>query len=290
MKKTPVRFTLSLVIVLIIALGIGACNDNGGKTTTSPEFAMAIVPDAPSVTPAGDPVRDQCVGCHSLNVEMIDSSSHSVHDCAQCHTPGDHTQNPLLNKSVVNMSNELCGGCHPDQYQSFHTINLESEAKHEKATSLGVSPLFDKLMEGHGFTKEHNEPRSHAFMVLDQLTVDRAFGGRFQLENWKDITSSDNIWDILVDMGEQYTLPESAKAANPVCLTCKTTDNILEWAYLGEPNPSADFDRTSNVVEFIQAVDNPTMGCIMCHDPHTTSHRVVRDGLLMRVSGTINIL
>ncbi len=291
MKDTPVKFTLSVVLVFILTLGITACN-NGGNGTTAPTTseppseasAMAIIPDAPAVTPAGDPVRSQCTGCHAQNVEMIDSSNHAVHDCAQCHIPGEHPQNPLLNESVVNQSNELCGGCHPDQYRSFHTINLESEAREEKATPVGVSPMFDKLMQPYGFTKEHNEPRSHAFMVLDHITVDRAYGGRFQLENWQDILASGNIWDILTDLGQQYTLPESAKAANPVCLTCKTTDNILEWAYMGDSHMFADFNRSSNVVEFIQAVENPTMGCIMCHDPHTTSHRVVRDGLIDAVT------
>ena len=289
MRNISVKFSLSVIIILIIAMGIPACsnNGNGNATPTNPpsqESMMAIIPDIPDITPAGEPVKDTCTGCHPLNVEMIESSQHAAHDCAQCHIPGDHPQNPLLNESRVNMSNELCGGCHPDQYQSFHTINLASEARKEKATPVGVSPLFDKLMQPYGFTIEHNEPRSHAFMLVDHITVDRAYGGRFQLDSWEDITASGNLWDILNDLGEQYTLPQSAKAANPVCLTCKTTDNILEWAYMGEPHMFADFDRTSNVVDFIKAVDSPTMGCIMCHDPHTNKHRVVRDGLIDAVT------
>ena len=35
-------------------------------------------------------------------------------------------------------------------------------------------------MMGHAFTKEHANPRSHAFMLVDHLVVDRAYGGRFQ--------------------------------------------------------------------------------------------------------------
>jgi len=182
MKNFPVRFTLSVVMVLIFTLGITACNKGEESAAESP--VMAIIPDAPEVTPAGDPIKEDCTGCHALNVEMVESSNHAVHDCAQCHIPGDHAQNPLANESVVNMSTELCGGCHPDQYRSFLTVNLESEAKEEKATPVGISPMFDKLLQPYGFTKEHNEPRSHAFMVIDHITVDRAFGGRFQLAYW----------------------------------------------------------------------------------------------------------
>ena len=62
------------------------------------------------------------------------------------------------------------------------SVNLKSKAKVEKATTTSRSPTFDKLMMPHGFTKEHDEPRSHAFMVTDHLIVDRAYGGRFQLK------------------------------------------------------------------------------------------------------------
>ena len=45
--------------------------------------------------------------------------------------------------------------------------NYESKARIEKGTYKGRSPLFEKLMAPHGFTKEHSEPRSHVFMLLD---------------------------------------------------------------------------------------------------------------------------
>ena len=281
MKIVQISFIASMSLILLLAFFIIACNNSEPEVEPENiEPIMMIVPDIPEATPAGEPVKDVCVGCHSLNVEMIESSNHTVHDCAQCHIPGNHPENPLQNESVVNKSHELCGGCHTDQYQSFLTINLESEAKLEKASPIGISPMFDKLLTPYGFTKEHNEPRSHAYMLIDHLTVDRAYGGRFQLENWQDSLATGKVWDILVDMGAQFALPESAKAGNPVCLSCKTTDHILEWAYLGEQNTFADWDRNSNVVEFVQALESPAMGCIMCHDPHTTSHRVVRDGLI----------
>ena len=55
-------------------------------------------------------------------------------------------------------------------------------------------------MSPHGFTKEHNEPRSHAFMLYDQFVVDRAFGGRFEnKEGWRGLAKAGGnfkVWDV----------------------------------------------------------------------------------------------
>ena len=32
-------------------------------------------------------------------------------------------------------------------------------------------------------------------------------------------------------------------------MNCKTMDHMLDWAYLGEPNPKAKWSRLSNPVE-----------------------------------------
>ena len=296
MRITRVRFIVLVVSLLLLVLAIAACQDSNGTQqpttpttqtpgTQTPQSFNVIIPEAPTVVPAGPVVKATCTPCHPDMADRINSNIHSVHDCAQCHTPGDHPTNPLNIKPVTNLTHQLCGGCHVDQYQSFLTVNLESKAKEEKGTFEGVSPRLEKLLAGHGFTKQHDEPRSHAFMVLDHITVDRAYGGRFQLESWQDILATGKAWDILVDMGLDYTLPESAKAANPVCLSCKSTDQILNWAYLGEPSNRVDWDRTSNVADYVQTINNP-MGCIMCHDPHTTSPRIVQDGLIEAIGAT----
>ncbi len=71
------------------------------------------------------------------------------------------------------MDHATCGKCHKEQYESFVEVNHESKAKVEKGTFKSRSPLFDKLLAPHGFTKEHAEPRSHVFMMVDHLIVDR---------------------------------------------------------------------------------------------------------------------
>ena len=51
---------------------------------------------------------------------------------------------------------------------------------------------------------------------------------------------------------------------------------------MGDKNPKAKWDRTSKVVDFARDLKHP-MNCYMCHDPHSTQPRVVRDGLIEAV-------
>ena len=41
-------------------------------------------------------------------------------------------------------------------------------------------------------------------------------------------------------------LAETAKAGNPTCIQCKTSDHILKWKFLGDKDPKAKWDRTSD--------------------------------------------
>jgi formate-dependent nitrite reductase cytochrome c552 subunit len=52
---------------------------------------------------------------------------------------------------------------------------------------------------------------------------------------------------------------------------------------MGDPDPKAKWDRTSDVNALIRDVHNP-VGCIHCHDPHATRPRIVRDALLEGVA------
>jgi formate-dependent nitrite reductase cytochrome c552 subunit len=141
--------------------------------------------------------------------------------------------------------------------------------------------MMDKLLAPYGFTFEHNEPRGHAFMVIDQFAVDRFAGGRFQFKKgWQGVDSTGKVWDVLEDTGK--TLAETAKAGNPTCIQCKSSDHILKWKFLGEKDPKAKWDRTSDPIAVAKDTQN-VMGCIHCHDPHGTQPRVVRDGLIQAI-------
>ena len=224
-----------------------------------------------------------CYGCHEQIKSLKVGNKHASLLCSGCHGQlSEHLEDPEKVPGT-NLDPGLCGRCHPSQYETLMSVNLKSKAKVEKATTTSRSPASDKLLAPHGFTKEHDEPRSHVFMVTDHFLVDRAYGGRFQLKNWKDITKPGKAWDILTDTGKE--LPQTAKAANTVCLTCKTTDTILKWPYLGDPNPATDLKRGGNPAAIDMAkkyIQNP-MGCIHCHDPHAARGRVVRDALIQAV-------
>ena len=192
-------------------------------------------------------------------------------------------EDPEKNKPVTIIDQALCGKCHKSQYESFFKVNYDGGARKEKGVPTGRSPMQDKLLAPYGFTFEHNEPRGHAFMVIDQFAVDRFQGGRFQFKDgWKGIDKTGKTWDVLVDKGADYKLKETAMAGNPTCIQCKTSDHILKWKFMGDKDPKAKWDRTSNVVDVAKDTNNP-VGCIHCHDPHGTQPRVVRDGLIQAI-------
>ncbi len=234
---------------------------------------------------------ETCYGCHNNIKEFHQAGKHAKVACTSCHDGTDnHLKNPTT-KPVTKLDHATCGSCHKEQYESFVAVNLHSKARVEKANFKSRSPLFDKLMTPHGFTKEHAEPRSHVFMLVDHLLVDRAYGGRFQLKDWTKVSDAKgaekDAWSILADKdpssSEQKTfIPQTATAANPVCFQCKTQDMILNWAYMGDKHPKAKWDRTSKVVEFARAMKHP-VNCYACHDPHSTQPRVVRDALIEAV-------
>lgn len=255
--------------------------------------------DAQKAKPAQTAIKpvnvDTCYGCHSNIKEFHAKGKHANVNCATCHDETDnHIKNPA-NKPTTKFQHAVCGSCHKEQYESFVAVNYESKPKVEKATATSRSPLFDTIMRPHGFTREHAEPRSHVFMLVDHLLVDRAYGGRFQPKDWKMVNdgklAEKSAWEVLKDQDPStsdqkifppYSARTGATAANPVCLQCKTNDLILKWAYMGDKNPKAKWDRTSKVVELARDVKHP-MSCFACHDPHSAGPRVVRDALIEAV-------
>ncbi|HAD03208.1 MAG: cytochrome C [Desulfuromonadales bacterium GWD2_61_12] len=241
-------------------------------------FFLAVVgadaaPAAKGVSPA------DCFACHEEVKELHQGSKHGKLACETCHSGlAEHLQSEA-NKPLTNLELSVCGNCHQDQFASFYRVNWDAQARKEKGTPTGRSPFQDKLLAPHGFTKEHNEPRAHAFMVVDQLTVDRFAAGRFQFKDLFGYTRPGKTWDVLVDTEKTFPKDVSAAAGNPVCLQCKTSDLSLKWKYMGDKDTKAKWDRTSDVNALVKDVNNP-MGCIMCHDPHAAKLRITRDALI----------
>ncbi len=230
-----------------------------------------------------------CYGCHEPVRGLHTSGKHAKLNCVNCHSglvkhlasPGAET------RPVTDVSWEACGQCHKEQYESFMKVAYHRPARDEKSqlTNRSPNPFWDKLMMGHGFTKEHALTRSHNWMLIDHYAVDRAYGGRFQGKNgWQYILEEGKAWDVLMDKypdsnEHKAFIPQSAAAANPVCLQCKTQDHILDWPYMGDPDKGSKWSRASNVVEVARAQQHG-LNCFYCHDPHAAKPRIVRDGLI----------
>ncbi len=249
----------------------------------------AQAPAKKAAAPAAKFDAGTCLGCHQPIKAFHDEGKHKAVACTACHSGVDKHLGDVKARPVTNMDPAACGACHKLQYDSQFTMNYEKAARKEKSLAAGPSPnpAWDKLMAPHGFTREHNEARSHMFMVLDQFVVDRAFGGRFEAKDgWQYLTRSGNfkVWDVIKDnypdnSDQKVFKPGTAPAANPVCWSCKSQDLILDWAYMGDPVPTATWSRTSKVVDLVKNV-NHAMNCFFCHDPHSAKPRVVRDGLI----------
>ena len=236
-----------------------------------------------------------CLACHTPIKALHDSGKHKSIGCNACH---DGTSEHLANSSqrpATKTDLATCGGCHANQYKSYAQMDWHRTGRFEKKQAGGPAPdpAYDLLLTPHGFTREHNLPRSHTFALLDQYVVDRAFGGRFGTkEGWRYLAGSGDfsVMDVVIDQYPDNTdqkmfKPGTAAAANPVCLSCKTQDHILEWAYMGDPAPNAKWSRTSKVVELAKASKH-ALNCIFCHDPHAAKPRIVRDALIDVVTRT----
>ncbi|MGE5239005.1 MAG: ammonia-forming cytochrome c nitrite reductase subunit c552, partial [Chloroflexota bacterium] len=230
-----------------------------------------------------------CYGCHEPIKGLHTSGRHAKVNCVNCHSGlVKHLASPGADtRPVTDVSWEACGQCHKEQYESFMKVAYHRPARDEKSqlTNRSPNPFWDKLMMGHGFTKEHALTRSHNWMLIDHYVVDRAYGGRFQGKNgWQYILEEGKAWDVLMDKypdsnEHKAFIPQSAAAANPVCLQCKTQDHILDWAYMGDPDKGSKWSRVSNVVEVARAQQHG-LNCFYCHDPHAAKPRIVRDGLI----------
>jgi nitrite reductase (cytochrome c-552) len=284
-------------VVSRMAMGLAAALFAFG-VQAAVEIPGPKMPPAPAEkAPAFKPVEaKKCYSCHEDVEDFHTNGRHATVNCVHCHDNAAEHQKLAKGKDWgvrphTITDHRACATCHVEQYNTFVQPNLDSHARVEKATTKSRSPLFDKLMEGYGFTKEHAEPRSHAFMLVDQWAVDRAFGGRMQFKDWTYINKAElaanSAWNVIVDKepstsDQKSFMRQTATAVNPVCMNCKTQDHILDWKYMGDKDPRAKWDRTSKPVEFARAMKHP-LNCFMCHDPHSAGPRVVRDALIQAV-------
>lgn len=240
---------------------------------------------------------NQCQTCHSNVAKEHAGAAHKDVACTTCHAGLDkHLENTAANRPVTSMDPATCGACHQPQYTSLYKDDGRPARQSKKAADgPAPDPFFDRALGGHGFTKEHDLPRAHVWMAIDQFLVDRAFGGRFEpKDGWLYTTleggKSYKVWDVLKDTHPESNehkpfKPGTAAAGNGVCWSCKSTDLMLDWAYMGDKAEGAKWSRASNAVDSVRAVSH-ALNCNFCHDPHNTKPRIVRDALIDAVTRT----
>ena len=294
-KKTSPARLMAALMGLAAAVWLAApasAAPAAAKGTPGVLSSSAPAPSAKALKAAADEAK-ACLKCHEPIQAFHTAGKHSTLACSSCHDKlPEHMANEKT-RPVTKTDPAVCGGCHKPQFDTMYTMNWEKTARKEKSLATGPSPTpaFDKLMMPHGFTKEHAEPRSHAFALYDQVVVDRAFGGRFKNKmGWEFLGKAGgnfNIWDYLEDQypGQDHKAfkPGTAAAANPVCMSCKSADHILDWAYMGDPVPGVKWSRSSKVVDFVKDTKH-SLNCFFCHDPHSAGPRVVRDGLIQALT------
>ena len=268
-----------------LALALGAVTAHAQAQPKAP----AKAPVAAKAVKAKAYDAGDCYECHEAVKGFHVDSAHKTVGCDSCHGGLDAHRPKGKGRPTTNMDPANCGTCHENQFRTMYTVNTEKTAYKEK--SVATFGAMDKILMPHGFTREHNEPRSHAFALYDQVVVDRAFGGRFQNKEGRAgltrMGGNFKIWDVLIDEfpGEPHKAfkPGTAAAANPVCMSCKSSDHILDWTYMGDPDPGAKWSRLSKVNEFVKDT-NHSLNCNFCHDPHSAKPRVIRDGLIQALT------
>jgi nitrite reductase (cytochrome c-552) len=290
-------FPLAGCLVALALLLVGMETFAQAPAQAVAQAAAAAKPPAPA--PARTPRASarkapgydiaECYDCHEDVQSFHAGSAHKTVGCHDCHGGLDTHAANGKGRPSTNMDPANCGSCHENQYRTLYAMNTEKTAHKEK--TVPTFTAMDKILAPHGFTREHNEPRSHAFALYDQVVVDRAFGGRFQNKEGKAgltrMGGNFRIWDVLTDLypGEPHKAfkPGTAAAANPVCMSCKSSDHILDWAYMGDPVADAKWSRLSKVNEFVKDT-NHSLNCNFCHDPHSGAPRIIRDGLIQALT------
>jgi nitrite reductase (cytochrome c-552) len=278
---------LATLAALVVGTGTATAQTAPAAAATAKKPAVAAKATQPAKAKAYE--ATDCYDCHGEIKAFHVEGQHKTVGCDSCHGGLDTHSPKGKGRPTTNMDPASCGSCHENQYRTLYTMNTDKTAHKEKA--VATNGAMDKILMPHGFTREHNEPRSHAFALYDQVVVDRAFGGRFQNKEGKAglarMGGNFRIWDVLVDEfpGEPHKAfkPGTAAAANPVCMSCKSSDHILDWAYLGDPQPGAKWSRLSKVNEFVKDT-NHSLNCNFCHDPHAAKPRVIRDGLIQALT------
>ncbi len=202
-----------------------------------------------------------CYECHDPVKQLHTMGKHIKVNCVNCHSGlAKHVANP--GPGHPSGDGHVLGSLRQVPQGPVRQLHAGGQAPSGPRREVAAhEPLAQSLLgQAHGGPRIHQgaqpdpEPRDTCCRTSSWWTAPSAAGSSPRTAGMY-VNEKGKVWDILTDTHHETKehkafLTQSAAAANPVCLQCKTQDQILKWSYLGDKvEGKTTWDRTSNVVE-----------------------------------------
>lgn len=240
--------------------------------------------------------KDQCFGCHSTAIKTLSTrGAHKILNCTSCHDiEANHLKAPSAdNRPTTHFEYAACGQCHQEQHKDI------MDPKYHYQWALNNKPqtysVIRDISGDNSFRDiQYHLPRFHSSIVTDLANI--RSDGRYEYKDfYKDMSKPGApMWEALID-----TRPQEGDAIKPSktlsltwrphkgreimgrsdCLKCKTSDNMMDFAYLGKKHTKAPLAFNDPDHKVLKTVNN-SFNCITCHDPHSAEPRIVFDHLI----------
>lgn len=240
--------------------------------------------------------KNQCFGCHSTAIKTLSTrGAHKNLNCTSCHDiEANHLKAPSAdNRPTTHFEYAACGQCHQEQHKDIMDPTYHYQwALNNKPQTYSV--IRDIAGDNSFRDIQYRLPRFHSSIVTDLANI--RSDGRYEYKDfYKDMSKPGApMWEALID-----TRPQEGDAIKPSktlsltwrphkgreimgrsdCLKCKTSDNMMDFAYLGKKHPKAPLAFNDPDHKVLKTVNN-SFNCITCHDPHSAEPRIVFDHLI----------
>ncbi|MDP2232075.1 MAG: ammonia-forming cytochrome c nitrite reductase subunit c552, partial [Actinomycetota bacterium] len=297
--SNSLRLALVAIPLIVGMLMLVGC----GKAPLPYESAAAA---AGSSACGGDDCHDEVIGAQA-------AGAHTDAGCVICHegADGEHTKDPKGTVAATEWRIEGCSDCHEEEAATYlYDDNKQAgpfggSITEPKQPKTATFPAYNKIVAGHGFTKEYNEEGAHRLMLQDHYEIKRGkFEVCMQCKSTKVALAFKDKRTLTVASDTEITLTHTATDKTPakkVVIPRGTTVSYATDPKTHEVDvkvkmvngktfssrPAASEDATANfntTWAATVAATKETMpygaGCNHCHDPHTAKPRLVRKAML----------
>ena len=192
--------------------------------------------------------KNQCFGCHSTAIKTLSTrGAHKNLNCTSCHDiEANHLKAPSAdNRPTTHFEYAACGQCHQEQHKDIMDPKYHYQwALNNKPQTYSV--IRDIAGDNSFRDIQYRLPRFHSSIVTDLANI--RSDGRYEYKDfYKDMSKPGApMWEALID-----TRPQEGDAIKPSktlsltwrphkgreimgrsdCLKCKTSDNMMDFAY-----------------------------------------------------------